>query len=130
MQPNPKTFLQKLIKLAFTFETNKDLFYEKFVATIDVEALKEYGIIEVDSTNPELTPQEAELYSLIEAGFTPEELCVIYKKKNLNSIYIKRHRLNKKLKGSCSLEVLEVMVFLMSGMLMVLHLLQWLKLYP
>ena len=109
MEPTPKTFVQKLIKLAFKFGNNKELFYERFVESVDVDTLKEYQIIDVDIP-PELTEKEAELYSLIKAGFTPEELCVIYGTKNLNAIYIKRHRLNKKLKGSCSVEILVVIL--------------------
>lgn len=37
------------------------------------------------------------LYQLHEAGFTPRELCVIFGLNNLNSVYVKYHRMNKRL---------------------------------
>ena len=43
------------------------------------------------STNDQL------LYMLHKEGFTPRELCIIFELNNINSVYVKCHRINKKL---------------------------------
>lgn len=41
------------------------------------------------STNDQL------LYMLHKEGFTPRELCIIFELNNINSVYVKCHRINK-----------------------------------
>ncbi len=95
--------IRKLISLAHVYEHDKELFYKKFVETVDTSTLRKHEVIEMvgqDQNNlptSSIEPKDVELFCLKEQGFTTEELCVIFGLKNPNSLYVKLHKLRKKL---------------------------------
>lgn len=116
-------FIRKLISLAFIYEHNTDLFHKKFVEMVNIKTLKRRQIINPMNiiSNDEfiaslkdkgLTEWELEICYLTELGFTAQELCVIYGLKNINSIYVKRHRIKKKLKAEASHEMILLMLII------------------
>ena len=91
-----------IIDLAFIYENDHTRFYMKFLDTINVESLSKRDIITPDamlrtsSYNrdfKEMKRKDAEFLALLAAGFSYREIKVIYNLKNLNSVYIKSHRL-------------------------------------
>lgn len=116
-------FIRKLISLAFIYGHDTDLFHKKFVEMVNIKTLKRRQIIHPMNFIPNdefieslkdkgLTEWEIEICCLTELGFTAQELCVIYGLKNINSIYVKRHRIKKKLKGEASPEAALVILVL------------------
>lgn len=109
--------IRRLIELAYTY-SDKEIFYDKFIETVSIDSLKNSDILRIDAhapnipTEKELTVDEVEMYSLMQQGFTPQEISVIYREKSVNAVYIKRHRLKKKLKGAASPEIVLVMLVL------------------
>lgn len=103
--------LRYLIDLSYTYKSDKVLFYKKFVETINIHELKRWQV--VDTSVPEalaqstqlayeescLRTKDIDLYRLLEAGFTPRELSIIYNLNNTHSIYVKCCRLRAKLKA-------------------------------
>lgn len=113
--------LRYLIDLSYTYKSDKDLFYKKFVETININELMKYWRI-IDMSVPEelmrntsqaieescLRSKDIDLFRLLEAGFTPRELSIIYDLNNTHSIYVKCCRLRAKLKAlESSPQVLE-----------------------
>ncbi len=125
--------IRKLISLAHVYEHDKELFYKKFVETVDTSTLRKHEVFEMVFPNQNNLPtssieqKDVELFCLKEQGFTTEELCVILGLKNPNSLYVKLHKLRKKMKqpldGSIMPEVLILLIILMIGLYWLSHLL-------
>ncbi len=102
--------LRQLINLAYTC-TDKELFYHKFRECIHIASLKKTGVLDVGNlmcgvpSVKKLSDTEIEMYCLMQLGFSPQEMAVVCGEKSINAIYIRRHRLLKKLKGRTSPEV-------------------------
>jgi hypothetical protein len=101
-----ETLLHEIIDLAFTYEGDHVKFYLKFLETVNAKSLTKRGIIDPEALlgtsldKSELSGMkrsDAEFLSLLSAGFSYRELTVIYGLKNLNSVYIKSHRLRGRL---------------------------------
>ncbi len=101
-------FIRKLIDLAYSYGHDKELFYRKFVETIDLPTLKKHEIVEIGEhaldrdekavlRNPRFSTKEVELRCLEKQGFNQREMSIILGMKNPGSIRVKLHRLHKKL---------------------------------
>ncbi len=108
------SLVREMIDMAYVYEGDTDTFYRKFLEKISRESLKERGIIEPESLllTPkynrmcsELRGDDAELWALLQAGFTTRELKMIYGHTNINSMYVKINRL----KGRLSRKMQELM---------------------
>lgn len=124
--PHSSTALvKKLIRLAFVYGYDPEIFFRRFMEAVHIDSLREFLLI--DSGNREemdglpesqsgeipadkLTREERELLNLIEQGFSAQELAVIYGVDNPNAVYVKRYRINKKMKGACEVEILLVVL--------------------
>ncbi len=93
------------IDLAYIYNDNPEKFYSKFLEQINVSSLRERGIIDSDILlhsrlhkfiYKKLPNRDAELWVLRKTGFTARELTIIYNLNNINSIYVKLYRLNKR----------------------------------
>lgn len=96
------SLIRSLIDLAFVYDQDEKRFYSKFSEMINVASLRKHGIIDPDALlhTPRfngLRCEDAELWTLLMAGFSSRELKVIYGMTNINSVYIKRHRLRNRL---------------------------------
>lgn len=98
--------IRNLIDMAFIYDEDCEKFYRKFLEEVSVESLSRRGIIDPDALlrTPHynkackgMKRSDAELWTLIKAGFTSRELMVIYGLTNINSVYIKRNRLKSRL---------------------------------
>ena len=92
--------IKKLISLAYLYSDN-GRFYRKFTECINITSLKDQGVIEIDRAGEgiSLSKKEVELYTLMQNGFTPQEISVILGEKDVNNVYVRQCRLRKKLKG-------------------------------
>lgn len=102
--------IRRLISLAYLYSDNGK-FYRRFTECINIASLRDHGIIEINNTTGEmlLSKNELELYSLMQYGFTPQEISVILGEKDVNNVYVKQCRLRKKLKGAAMPERVLVM---------------------
>lgn len=100
------TILRDLIDQALVYDEDPGKFYRKFLETVNIESLRERGIIDPEALlrtprfNPMyrmMTRSDVEILALSKAGFSNRELKVIYNLSNINSIYIKRHRAKTRL---------------------------------
>lgn len=98
--------LRNMIDNAFIYDENPAKFHSKFLEMVSVESLRAHGIIDPDAllrtpkynrTCKELRCEDAELWTFLMAGFSSRELKIIYGLTNLNSVYVKRNRLKKRL---------------------------------
>lgn len=98
--------LHELVDAAYVYGEDPAKFYVKFLEMISVESLRSRGIIDPDTMlrTPQynrmckgLDAKDAELWTLIMAGFDSRALKVIYGMSNINSVYVKRNRLKKRL---------------------------------
>ncbi len=98
--------LREMIDMAYVYECDREKFYYKFLEKISVESLRERGIIDPEAVSRQprynlmcgrLKREDAELWALMEIGFTARELTIIYGHTNSGSIYVKVARLRKRL---------------------------------
>ncbi len=98
--------LRKLIDLACTYENDPEKFQRKFLEAISISALRESGIIDPSAllqipphkkAYSKMKRADAELWALRMAGLSMRELKIIYGLKNMNSMYVKLHRMKSRL---------------------------------
>lgn len=104
---------RRLLELAYLYRSNPVLFQKKFCEEVSIDRLQCCDIIcgdrelkqlrEVDS-NPALKNRDILLCILLEKGFTPQELSVIYGMNNYNSIYVRLSRIRKRRSGRLPLK--------------------------
>ncbi len=100
--------IRRMIDLAFTYSHDEKIFYRKFCDEVTIKALKSHKVVNVsehaiaegspaEAAKGNLSSGDVEMCCMIQEGFSPQELSVVYGLKNTNSIYVKRHRLKCKL---------------------------------
>lgn len=137
--------LKRLIRLASIYDNNRDVFFQKFLDVVHIDSLRKCRFTELEpttnsstladvDTTPEsiieedtvlvrtkLNAKEREMYTLIRQGFSAEELRVIYGMKSVNAIYVRQHRIKKKLKGTCDPEIAVVATVLLVLASFIMH---------
>ena len=109
--------IRRLIYLAYTC-TDKELFYKKFMKTVNIDSLKDSELVKISDyalqipDDKNLSDEEIEILCLMQQGFAPQEIAVIYREKSVNAVYIKQHRIKRKLKGAATPEIVWVMLVL------------------
>lgn len=98
--------LRRLLTLAYVFGSNPALFLKKFREEVDIRRLESCDVLcnyqdqrQLESRKADghtLNRQDMLLCILLEKGFTPQELSVMYGMKNHNSIYVRHARIRKK----------------------------------
>lgn len=96
---------RRLLELAYLYRSNPVLFQHKFLEEVSIERLECCDILcgnrelkqlqEVDS-NPALKNRDILLCILLEKGFTPQELSIVYGMNNYNSIYVRLSRIRRR----------------------------------
>lgn len=96
-------YIRKLMDLVYTYSHRPEQLLRLLQTEMSIKKLLCYHVVE-DATDG-LIPDEARvskndrlLYQLHKEGFSPRELCVIFGLNNLNSVYVKYHRMNKRLR--------------------------------
>jgi len=102
---NRLELLRRIIELAYIHEPHKDIFYNKVCELVGIAELKRRHIVDFEAYRKlhgksPLGKDDLEFHCLLEAGFTPKELGVIYGHSNPVSIYVKKHRIMSKLKSA------------------------------
>ncbi len=97
---NRLRLLRRVIGLSYLYKNQPMVFSQKFYNEIQVEKLKDAGIIPHNHHFARLCHNENELFlcGLIDAGFSRKELCVIFDLKSINCFYVKFHRIKKRLR--------------------------------
>lgn len=95
-------YIHILLETIYTYNHDPKLLQKHLQCEMTVKKLLGYGTIEDrcdELFDPKLKINKNDLlmYQLYEEGFSPKELCVLFGLNNLNSFYVKHHRINKKL---------------------------------
>lgn len=95
-------YIHILIDTVYTYGSSHELLSTRLKQEMSAKKLLLYGIVERKKTEacaPELKISEDDrlLYQLLQEGFSPRELCIIFALNNINSLYVKHHRIRKKL---------------------------------
>lgn len=98
--------LRRLLNLAYVYGYNPELFMNKFREEVNISHLHYCDVICNYDDQKQLTlmaarkdplkNQDALLFILLNKGFTPQELSVIYGMASCNSIYVRCSRIRKR----------------------------------
>lgn len=112
-----KGFIRELIRIAFTFGHDKDLFHKKVFEAFNVDTMRERNVVRIEEgvlseelraalNEEKLSEKEFVLCCLLAQGFSPEEITVMMGLKNSRTVSVKKSRINRKLQGSIIMEAL------------------------
>lgn len=95
-------YLCMLVETVYTFKNNPQLLRDRLLKEMTIKKWLCYHIVE-ENNNPlpvdlKCASKDKLLYKLHLEGFTPRELCVLFELNYLNTVYVKCHRMNKKLR--------------------------------
>lgn len=94
-------FLRSLLDLCYAYGASPQVFLDKFKDRVNIRQFKSYDLMDMQDTRfADLKEDERLLCLLFERGFTQRELCVIFNLKKISNLYVKHHRIKKKLNGS------------------------------
>lgn len=99
-------FIRSLLDLCYAYRESPQVFLDKFKDKVNIREMKAYDLFGHSSDRRwnSLKEDERLLCMLLERGFTQRELCVVFNMKSINNLYIKHHRIRKKLAGHQSSE--------------------------
>lgn len=103
-------YIRILIDTVYTYSHQPELLQNTCKRDVDQKLLA-YHVIDnrcdrLFSARMKVNSNDQLLYMLHKEGFSPRELCIIFELNNLNSVYVKCHRINKKLHAGDMQEVL------------------------
>lgn len=100
LSANRLRLLHHLMELLYLYKDRPPVFVRKFLEETCVRKLQDSGIVQWRRPAPGsgVNDDEYFLYQLIQAGFSRKAICVIFELKSINCLYVKFHRLKKKLK--------------------------------
>lgn len=97
-------YIRKMIDTLYTYNHNAEKLRKHIVELMTVDVLMAYHVITPSDRTKydKMNCRKADklLCKLSDMGFTPRELCVIFSLNNINSVYVKISRMNKRLKES------------------------------
>lgn len=104
-------YIRILIDTVYTYSHQPELLQKPLQKEMSIKKLLAYHVIDnrcdrLFSARMKVNSNDQLLYMLHKEGFSPRELCVIFEWNNLNSVYVKCHRINKKLHAGDMQEVL------------------------
>ena len=96
-------FIQLLVELVYTYKHDSKKMLEKVTRQMTIERFINCHLIEEDCSGhipQDLKVREKDrlLYKLYQEGFSVQALCLLFRLNNINSVYVKCHRINKRLK--------------------------------
>ena len=95
-------YIRTLIDSVYTFYRNPEKLLLRMKTEMTADKLLLYGVVRSKCTEAcdpafKVNDDEKLFYQLSLEGFSSRELCVLFKLNSLSSVYVKRHRINKKL---------------------------------
>ena len=104
-------YIRILIDTVYTYSHQPELLQKHLQKEMSIKKLLAYHVIDnrcdrLFSARMKVNSNDQLLYMLHKEGFSLRELCVIFELNNLNSVYVKCHRINKKLHAGDMQEVL------------------------
>lgn len=95
-------YIQTLMETGYKYKHAPSHMAEHLYSEMGIEKILSYHIVDddCDKTFPidcKCRRSDKLLYILYENGFSARELCVIFALNNMNAVYVKYNRLNKKL---------------------------------
>ena len=104
-------YIRILIDTVYTYSHQPELLQKHLQKEMSIKKLLAYHVIDnrcdrLFSARVKVNSNDQLLYMLHKEGFSPRELCVILELYTLNSVYVKCHRINKKLHAGDMQEVL------------------------
>ena len=102
---NRLKLLQKIIELSYKYESCPDVFHRNVCELVRISELKSHPVVDFEAyrklrKNSPLNKDDLDFCCLLEAGFSPQALTIIYEHSNVHSVRIKKHRIEKKLKSA------------------------------
>jgi len=93
--------VRRLIDHSYQYAHQPLTFVHKFNEEVCVQRLLEAKIVPMPRHAATRSAKESEVFlcRLIDAGFSRREVCVIFGLKNIGSLYVKYHRIKKKLRA-------------------------------
>lgn len=104
-------YIRILIDTVYTYSHQPELLQKHLQKEMSIKKLLAYHVIDnrcdrLFSARMKVNSNDQLLYMLHKEGFSPRELCIIFELNNLNSLFFKCHRINKKLHAGDMQEVL------------------------
>lgn len=90
--------IRNLLDLGYVYNESPAIFLDKFRDRVHIRQFKSYELVErADDRLACLKEDERILVTLFEEGFTQRELCVVYGLKKISTLYVRYHRIRKKI---------------------------------
>lgn len=95
-------YIRILIDTVYTHDHHPESLQKHMQKEMSIKKLMAYHVVENHCerffcSRIKVNRNDQLLYMLHQEGFSPRELCIIFELNNLNSVYVKCHRINKKL---------------------------------
>lgn len=102
-------YIRTLIEIVYIYKHDTQLMLKHLQAEMTIKRLLNSHVVadKCDERYPggiKCTKKDKLLYMLYQEGFSTKELCVLFELNNLNSVYVKCCRMNKKMKTETPLE--------------------------
>ena len=99
---NRLRYIQDLIEVVYTYQHQPSHMQQHLRQEMTIKKLLNYHIIDnrcerIFSPGIKSTERDKLLYMLHKDGFSARELCILFELNNVNSVYVKCHRINKQL---------------------------------
>lgn len=95
-------YIRKIIDTVYTHQNNAERLQKRIIELTKSDVLLAYHVVMPpnDTVYDKVDCNEADklLCKLADMGFTPRELCMLFSLNNINSVYVKMSRMNKRLK--------------------------------
>lgn len=97
---NRLRYIQILIEVVYTYKNQPSHMREHLLQEMTINKMLNYHIVDnccnrIFAPDLKCTERDKLLYMLHKEGFSARELCIIFQLNNINSVYVKRHRINK-----------------------------------
>lgn len=95
-------YIRKIIDTVYTHQSNAERLQKRIIELAKSDVLVAYHVVMPpdDTVYDKMDCNDADklLCKLADMGFTPRELCMLFSLNNINSVYVKISRMNKRIK--------------------------------
>ena len=105
-------YIRKMIDTLYTYNHNPEKLRKHIIELMKADVLIAYHVVtpsdrtKYDEVNCKKTDKL--LCKLSDMGFTPRELCMLFSLNNINSVYVKMSRMNKRLKEAAESDIRQI----------------------